>query len=74
MSALAHIVPIESQQQNRLVVSPEPRLPEPAALYALVVLTFVAHVPYVNADTCVQCQTAWPCELARRAYRLREGF
>jgi hypothetical protein len=74
MSALANVIPIKRQQKNRLAVAAEPRLPEPAALYALVVLTFVTHVSYVNADTCVQCQTAWPCEQARRAYRLREGF
>jgi hypothetical protein len=54
--------------------SVEPHIPEPSRLYALVVLTFVTHVPYVNVDTCVQCQKAWPCEQARLAYRLREGF
>jgi hypothetical protein len=74
MSALANIVPIKPHQKNRLTITAEPRLPEPAALYALVVLTFVTHVPYVNADTCVQCNAPWPCELARRAFRLREGF
>ena len=73
MSALAHVIPLKPHRSHP-AVSAEPPLPEPAALYALVVLTFTAHVPYVNADTCVQCQMAWPCELARRAYRLREAF
>jgi hypothetical protein len=73
MSALAAVTP-KSYEKNRLVPRVEPHMPEPASLYALVVLTFVTHTPYVNVDTCVQCHTAWPCELARRAYRLREAF
>jgi hypothetical protein len=62
------------QPSNRLRSLAEPPTPEPVALYALVVLTFVTHVPYVNVDTCVQCNTAWPCQQVRLAYRLREGF
>ena len=74
MSALAHVIHLQPYQKNRLTPVSEPHLPEPAALYALVVLTFVTHVPYVNANTCVQCFAPWPCEQARLAYRLREGF
>jgi hypothetical protein len=73
MSALAPVIPLQSYQNSRLA-SVEPCLPEPTQLYALVVLTFVTHVPYLNVDTCVQCHSAWPCHQARLAYRLREGF
>lgn len=74
MSALSNVLHLKRYRKNRLTPDSGSQLPEPAALYALIILTFVTHAPYVNMDTCVQCNTAWPCELARRAYRLREGF
>jgi hypothetical protein len=74
MSVPANAIRLQEFQKNQCAPAREPSLPEPAALYALVVLTFVTHAPYVNVNTCVQCHTAWPCEQARLAYRLREGF
>jgi hypothetical protein len=52
----------------------QPRIPEPTTLYCLVVVALVTHVPYPNTTTCLQCQTAWPCEQVRLAFRLREAF
>lgn len=74
MSAPAKVIPLKPYQKNRLTPTTAPRIPEPANLYCLIVLAFVLHVPYRNADVCVQCHTAWPCEQIRLAYRLREAF
>ncbi len=74
MSALANVISLQSYQKNRLVLPVESRLPEPAALYALIVLAFVLHTPITNDGTCGQCGQAWPCPQVRLAYRLREGF
>jgi hypothetical protein len=51
-----------------------PPIPEPVQLYCLVSLAFVLHIPYRNADICIQCHTPWPCDHVRLAFRLREGF
>lgn len=58
---------------NKLSATIE-RLPEPAQLYSLVVLTFVLHEPEPASDDCACCADPWPCETVRLAYRLREGF
>jgi hypothetical protein len=52
----------------------EARLPEPAQLYALIVLALVLHEPDPATGDCDSCHDAWPCEPVRLAYRLREGF
>jgi hypothetical protein len=49
-------------------------LPEPAGLYGLTILAFLLHTPTRVRQRCVRCETAWPCEHLRLAYRLREGF
>jgi hypothetical protein len=63
--------------RNALVPGREPRLPEPAQLYGLVVQAFMVHVPEgaIGGDTgCAECPEPWPCGRLRLAYRLREGF
>lgn len=64
--------------RNGLAAVPEPRFPEPARLYQLTVLYLVLHAPYPEAaglaGHCVACGRIWPCDSARLAYRLREGF
>lgn len=52
---------------------PAPRTPEPAQLYALVVLTLYLHGPTADG-CCSSCKAMWPCEPVRLACRLREGF
>jgi hypothetical protein len=74
MSALANVIPLKSYQKNRLALAVEPQLPEPAALYALIVLAFLLHQPTAEVGTCGQCGEQWPCEQVRLAYRLREAF
>jgi hypothetical protein len=51
-------------------------LPEPVQLYGLTVLAFLLHTPTpgVRRRRCVRCETRWPCDHLRLAYRLREGF
>ena len=82
MSALANIIPLKLYQKNRLVLPTEPRLPEPAALYALIVLALLLHQPtfpvMVSGGTsygdCLQCGEVWPCPQVRLACRLRDAF
>lgn len=74
MSALANVIPLQSYQKNRLIPPTESRLPEPAALYALIVLAFMLHQPTAAGSACGQCGAQWPCPQVRLAYRLREGF
>lgn len=69
MSAAASVT-----QKNRLVQRSEPRIPEPAQLYSLVVLTFVLHRSLTIGDLCEQCGLPWPCPQVCLAFRLREGF
>ncbi|MGH3630917.1 MAG: hypothetical protein ACRDRL_26170 [Sciscionella sp.] len=54
----------------------DPRTPEPAQLYSLIVLALVLHtpVPLLGREVCGQCGQDWPCEQSRLAWRLREGF
>ncbi|MEA5358749.1 hypothetical protein VA596_04315 [Amycolatopsis sp., V23-08] len=59
---------------NRLSATLTERIPEPVQLYSLITLTFVLHEPNPATGTCACCETAWPCEIVRHAYRLREGF
>jgi hypothetical protein len=50
-------------------------VPEPRALYLLICQALVTH--QLGADDlgcCGHCRELWPCDTARRAYRLREGF
>ncbi|GAA5124068.1 hypothetical protein [Haloechinothrix salitolerans] len=58
--------------------TPEPRLPDPARLYGLVVMAFVFHVPDEHGDAvltvCRSCREPWPCDQVRLAFRLREAF
>jgi hypothetical protein len=74
MSALANVIPMKSYQKNRLVPPSDPESPEPVALYSLIVLAFVLHVPVTAGGICGQCGQAWPCPQVRLAFRLREGF
>lgn len=74
MSAAAKVIPFKPYQKNRLMPATEPRIPEPAQLYSLVVLTFVLHVPAKASGGCAQCGETWPCARVRLAFRLREGF
>lgn len=74
MTALVPVVPRKSWQKNRLNPVVEPRTPEPAQLYSLVVLAFVLHVPVTTGGICVLCNEIWPCAPVRLAYRLREAF
>jgi hypothetical protein len=74
MSALANVIPLKPYQKNRLLLPSEPRMPEPAALYALVVLAFFLHQPVTAGGVCGQCAEAWPCSQVCLAYRLREAF
>lgn len=57
---------------------PNPLAPEPARLYLLAVLYLVLHAPEPDAsalnDPCLVCDQPWPCDSARLAYRLLEGF
>lgn len=73
-SVLVNVVPIKPQHKNRLVVPTEARLPEPAALYALIVLALAIHQPTAGSDTCGECADVWPCPQVRLAFRLREAF
>ena len=59
---------------NRLSATVNERIPEPAQLYSLITLTFVLHEPDPASGNCACCETGWPCENVRQAYRLREGF
>jgi hypothetical protein len=59
--------------RNTLDSAPAPRVPEPAQLYSLCVLTLNLHAPNL-AGTCTSCAAVWPCQPVRLAYRLREGF
>lgn len=59
---------------NALVPAQEPRIPEPAQLYALVLLTLSLHAKHPATDRCEDCAAVWPCTKVRLAYRLREGF
>jgi hypothetical protein len=72
--AIAPVIPMRSWRKNRLVPVTEPRLPEPASLYSLVVLALVLHVPVTDGSICGQCAEGWPCGQARLAFRLREAF
>lgn len=74
MATLAGAIPIKPYQKNRLAPIAGPRVPEPAQLYSLVVLALVLHAPVTLDGICRQCGADWPCEQARLAYRLREGF
>lgn len=74
MSALANVIPLQPHQKNRLALPSEPRLPEPAQLYALVVLAFILHRPASADGVCGQCAEPWPCPQVCLAYRLREAF
>ncbi len=62
------------RQRNALVQQPEPRVPEPAQLYSLVVLALTVHAQHPTTGLCESCAGAWPCDTGRLAYRLREGF
>lgn len=62
------------RQLNRLHPAPPVRVPEPAQLYHLIVLTLTVHTPLPRSGLCEQCGQAWPCEPVRLAFRLREGF
>ncbi|MEC3978160.1 hypothetical protein [Amycolatopsis sp. H20-H5] len=62
------------RRMNRLETVVEPRVPEPAQLYSLIALTLVLHEPNPATGNCECCADTWPCEPARLAYRLREGF
>lgn len=73
-SVLVNVMPTKPHHKNRLVVSAETRLPEPAALYALIVLALAIHQPAAGSDTCGECAEAWPCPQVRLAFRLREAF
>jgi hypothetical protein len=72
--SLAPAIPTKPYQKNRLVPPAEPRIPEPAPLYCLVVLTLASHVPYPGSTNCIRCNVPWPCDQILLAYRLREGF
>jgi hypothetical protein len=72
--ALAPVISMTSWRKNRLTPVTEPRVPEPAALYSLIALALVLHVPTTTGSTCGQCARPWPCSQARLAYRLRDGF
>jgi hypothetical protein len=81
LAALATVIPLQSYEKNRLWRRTEPRIPEPATLYSLVVLALVLHHPVPafspaapGDDICGQCGRAWPCPQIKLAYRLREGF
>jgi hypothetical protein len=62
------------RSRNALVPPQEPRVPEPAQLYTLVVLALAVHANHPTSGLCDSCAQAWPCDTARLAYRLREGF
>lgn len=59
---------------NALVPVQEPRMPEPAQLYSLILLALSLHARYPATDRCEGCTEVWPCAQVRLAYRLREGF
>ena len=59
---------------HTLVPVQEPRMPEPAQLYSLVLLALSLHAKHPATDRCEDCAEVWPCEKVRLAYRLREGF
>jgi hypothetical protein len=65
-------VPQCGRGKRMLTPDTELRLPEPAQLYSLIMLTLLVHEP--GANGCVWCDEVWPCPASRRAYRLREGF
>jgi hypothetical protein len=68
---LAPVIPLKPYRKNRLVPPIEPRLLEPACLYAL---ALTLHAPMTDGSISGQCAEDWPCEQVRLAYRLREGF
>lgn len=74
MSAVAKVTSLQFYQRDRQMSAVAPPIPEPVQLYCLVSLAFVLHIPYRNADICIQCHTPWPCDHVRLAFRLREGF
>jgi hypothetical protein len=74
MSATANVIPMQPHYKNRLVQPRDPDSPEPVALYSLIVLALVLHVPVIGDGICGQCGLEWPCPQMRLAYRLREGF
>jgi hypothetical protein len=65
-AGLAPVIPLRPDRMT------EPVIPQPARLYCLTVLAFLLHKP--GAGECVRCGQPWPCQQARLAYRLREGF
>lgn len=69
------VVPRHWQRgHNALVPVQEPRMPEPAQLYSLVLLALSLHPQHPTTSQCESCAAAWPCDTVRLAYRLREGF
>ncbi|TVT31258.1 hypothetical protein FNH05_28465 [Amycolatopsis rhizosphaerae] len=62
------------RRPNALIAPVEPRCPEPAQLYSLIVLTLARHRPDSGDGPCEVCRQRWPCDSVRLAYRLREGF
>jgi hypothetical protein len=73
MVTLADTAPARRGQMTRLTPT-KPELPEPTALFDLVVRTFRRHEPVTDGGPCDACAAPWPCEPARHAWRLREGF
>jgi hypothetical protein len=59
---------------NQLSAKVNERIPEPTQLYSLIILTLVLHEPDPATGDCACCESAWPCDIVRQAYRLREGF
>ncbi len=60
--------------QNALVPVEEPRMPEPAQLYSLILLALSLLARHPVTKRCEDGAEVWPCRKVRLAYRLREGF
>lgn len=73
MAATAKVIPLHRKEQQ-LVVAQEPALPEPAGLYCRVVIALFVHVPRQGCSLCSGCGDGWPCDYARQACMLIEGF
>ncbi|GDY29149.1 hypothetical protein [Gandjariella thermophila] len=71
---MADVISLRLYRKNRLTPAAEPRMPEPAQLYALIGLALLLHAPVSRTDACGQCGQPWPCPQVRLACRLRDGF
>ncbi|MCK2245457.1 MULTISPECIES: hypothetical protein [unclassified Crossiella] len=48
--------------------------PEACVLDIVTIQAFNTHIPQEPSALCVICGQEWPCEVSRRAFRLREGI